>query len=135
MLKKVLLYIMALAYIAAGINHFRNPAMYLKIIPPYLPWHDGINIISGVAEIFLGLLLFPKQTRSIAAWGLVVLLILIFPANIQMAIDYTAQAHPQKWLSYARLPLQPLLIWWAVTYTDWYRLRKTKESATITSPN
>ena len=125
---------MALAYIAAGINHFRNPAMYLKIIPPYLPWHNAINSISGVAEILLGLLLFPKQTRNFAAWGLVLLLIAIFPANIQMAVDYTVQNHPQKWLSYARLPLQPLLIWWALSYTDWYKARKAKESATITSP-
>lgn len=124
MFKKILLYLMALAYIAAGLNHFRNPGMYLKIIPHFLPWQNAINAVSGVAEIVLGLLLFPKPTRNVAAWGLVFLLIAVFPANIQMAIDYTQQNHPQKWLSYLRLPLQPVLFWWAASYTDRYKQGK-----------
>lgn len=123
-MKKLLLYTMATLYIAAGINHFRNPAVYLKIIPPYLPWHNAVNGISGIAEIILGLLLFPKSTRNVAAWGLVILLILIFPANVQMAVDWTKENHPQKWLAYARLPLQALLIWWAVSYTHWYESKR-----------
>lgn len=123
MRKKILLYGMAVAYIVAGINHFRNPAMYLKIIPHLLPWHNAINTVSGAAEILLGGLLFPPQTRNVAAWGLVALLIAVFPANVQMAVDYTAQNHPQKWLAYLRLPVQPLLIWWALSYTDWYKAR------------
>lgn len=132
-----MLYVMAMLYVAAGINHFRNPAMYSKIIPHFLPWHKAINAVSGAAEILLGLLLFPKQTRSTAAWGLVVLLIAVFPANVQMAVDYTAQHHPYTWLTYARLPLQPVLIWWAVSYTGWYKARKrTKaETAKVVSAN
>lgn len=125
-----MLYVMAMLYVAAGINHFRNPAMYLKIIPHFLPLHNAINIVSGAAEIILGLLLFSKGTRSMAAWGVVALLIAVFPANVQMAVDYTAQHHPQTWLAYARLPLQPLLIWWAVSYTDWYKARKHKKADT-----
>lgn len=125
MLKTILLYIMALAYILAGINHFWHPALYLKIIPHVLPMHNAVNIISGIAEIVIGILLFPKATRNFAAWSLVVLLIVIFPANIQMAVDYTRENHPQKWISYLRLPLQIPLIWWALVYTNWYKRRKS----------
>ena len=114
---------MAILYIAAGLNHFRHPAMYLAIIPRFLPWPNAINAISGIAEIILGLLLFPKATRNAAAWGLVALLVAVFPANIQMAVDYTSQHHPYTWLTYARLLLQPLLIWWAASYTEWYQTR------------
>lgn len=112
------LYIMALLYIIAGINHFWHPETYLKIIPPFIPAHKFINAVTGVVEIALGLLLLPKPTSNIAAWGLVVLLILIFPANIQMTINYHKENHPYLVLSYLRLPLQALLIWWAFSYTN-----------------
>lgn len=90
-----------------------------------MPLHNAINIAAGVAEILLGVLLLPKATRSAAAWGLVVLLLLIFPANVQMAVDYSKEAHPQTWIAYLRLPLQGLLVWWALAYTDWYQRRRT----------
>jgi uncharacterized membrane protein len=48
---------MAIIYIVAGLNHFRNPRLYLKIIPPYLPNPKAVNTISGVAEIVLGITL------------------------------------------------------------------------------
>lgn len=76
-------------------------------------------------EIVFGVLLLFKNTRNMAAWGLVVLLILIFPANIQMTINYTKENHPLLWLSYLRLPLQALLIWWALIYTNWYSGKNT----------
>lgn len=120
------MYVMAIAYVLAGINHFWHPQMYLKIIPQFLPLHEAINSASGILEIIIGVLLIPKATRNIAAWSLVILLVVIFPANIQMAIDYTKENHPQKWISYLRLPLQLPLIWWALIYTDWYRKRKEK---------
>jgi uncharacterized membrane protein len=126
MIKKILLYVMALGYIVAGINHFWHPQMYLKIVPHFLPLHEALNYLTGVLEILLGFLLFPKVTRNIAAWGLAILLVLIFPANIQMAIDYTKENHPQKWLTYLRLPLQFLLIWWALQYTNLSRTGKLK---------
>ena len=137
MLKRGFLYVMALAYVAAGINHFLNPDLYLKIIPRFLPWHSVVNVITGILEVIFGLLLLSTATRSAAAWGLAGLLILIFPANVQMAVDYAAQDHPQKWLTYLRLPLQPALVWWAVSYTRWYKNRKSKPPSFpgITLPN
>ena len=86
--KRISLYSMAALYVLAGVNHFANPDFYKKIMPPWLPLHYSIIYISGVAEIVLGLLLLPKQTRKLAAWGIIVLLVAIFPANVQMMLNY-----------------------------------------------
>ena len=108
---------MALLYIAAGINHFLNPDIYLNIMPPYLPQPNLLVYISGLLEILLGLLLLPRLTRRVAAWGIILLLIAVFPANIQMAINYGQTNHLGLWISLLRLPLQIVLIWWAWTFT------------------
>lgn len=112
----VMLYLMALLYIGAGINHFVHPGMYLKIMPPNVPFHPEMVQISGVFEIVLGALLLPRLTRSYAAFGLVLLLIAVFPANIYMAQSFYWQQHPLLWLAILRLPLQVVLIWWAARY-------------------
>ncbi|GAB3642901.1 DoxX family protein [Spirosoma arcticum] len=110
------LYLQAFLYIAAGVNHFINPKGYLAIMPDYIPAHSLMVVTSGVAEIVLGIgLLFPA-TRSISAWGIVVLLIAVFPANVFMAMSNRFRKMP-AWLRWARLPLQGLLIWWAYRYT------------------
>lgn len=128
-MKKYLLYLMAVLYVLAGINHFWHPEGYLKIMPHFLPWHTMLNYLAGALEILFGLLLLFQATRSIGAWGLIVLLILVFPANVQMAVDYTQQGHPLVWLAYLRLPLQLLLIWWAMHYTKFYQLPGVKSNA------
>ena len=111
------IYLMAAAYIAAGINHFVHPQTYLGIMPPWLPAHSVLVIISGVMEVLLGILLVPKTTRRMAAWGVILLLLAVFPANIQMLQNFCKEEHPLMWLAVLRLPLQLLLIWWAYQYT------------------
>ena len=111
------IYLMAAAYIAAGINHFVHPQTYMAIMPPWLPAHSVLIFISGVIEVLLGILLFPKTTRRIAAWGVILLLLAVFPANIQMLVNFCKEEHPLIWLAVLRLPLQVLLIWWAYQYT------------------
>lgn len=111
------LYLMSLLYIAAGIYHFVNPKMYLRIMPPYLPFHLPLVYISGVCEILFALLLIPESTRTIGAWLIIVLLVAVFPANIQMAINFKQHNSPGLWIAIARLPLQIALIWWAWMYT------------------
>ena len=114
-MKALFLYIQAFAYIAAGLNHFINPKMYLAIMPPYVPAHHLMVVLSGVAEVILGIgLLFPA-TRSLSAWGLILLLIAVFPANVYMATSSRFRKFP-AWLRWARLPLQAVLIWWAYQY-------------------
>src|SRR4051812_42968362 len=116
-MKMVFLYVMALVYIAAGVYHFVAPGFYKKIMPTYLPYHMELIYISGVAEILCGLLLLPASTRVYGAWSVVVLLIAIFPANIQMLVNFYQRKNPYLWIAVLRLPLQILLIWWAYIYT------------------
>ena len=115
-MNKLSLYIQAVVYIAAGMNHFINPKNYLAIMPSYIPAHSLMVTLSGVAEVVLGVgLLFPV-TRPLSAWGLILLLIAVFPANIYMALSDRFRKFP-AWLRWARLPLQGVLIWWAYHYT------------------
>jgi uncharacterized membrane protein len=115
--KTVLKYVQGALYVVAGMNHFINPAFYLKIMPSYLPWHEFLVFASGVAEVLLGVLLVIPRTTRWAAWGLIVLLIAVFPANIW------AYQHPDVFpdvspmLQLARLPFQAVFILWAWWYT------------------
>jgi uncharacterized membrane protein len=112
------LYLMTLLYVAAGINHFIHPDMYLQMMPPYLPWHTALVSISGICEIVFALLLLPVSTRKWGAWCIILLLVAVFPANIQMSINYARAANPDFWLTLLRLPIQILLIGWAWIFTE-----------------
>ena len=111
------LYLMALLYIGAGINHFRKPGMYIKIIPPLFKNPKLINILSGAAEIILGILLILPLTKRFAAWGIIALLIAVFPANLYMLQNKKAGFGLPRWILFVRLPLQLVLIIWAFQYT------------------
>jgi uncharacterized membrane protein len=109
----------AVFYVVAGALHFIKPEPYLRIMPPYIPWHVAMVRVSGVFEILGGLGLFASETRRSEAWGLIALLIAVFPANIYMA------THPieagalsiASILRWGRLPLQLLLVWWLLWCT------------------
>ncbi len=111
--------IMAMLYILAGVFHFVKPKSYVRIMPHWITasWHLQLVYISGAIEILLGVLLIPESTRAISAWGIIALLIAVFPANIQMMINYFHYNNSMKWFTVLRLPLQLLLIFWAWTYT------------------
>ena len=110
--KTVLLVVMAAFYVGAGVMHFRNPKFFLDIVPPFLPWPGAIVAVSGAVEIALGLLLLAPATRPYAAWGVIALLVAVFPANIYAAIaDIPGKG------GYGRLPFQAVLIAWAWWYT------------------
>jgi uncharacterized membrane protein len=115
--KKILLYLMSVFYILAGINHFISPDFYTKMMPSYLPLHLELVFISGVIEMHLGIALLFQQTRIYAAWGIIFLLIAVFPANINMAIHAEEQFDFSKTALYIRLPIQFLLMAWAWIYT------------------
>lgn len=107
----------ALLFIVGGGNHMIDPDFYVRIMPPYIPWPQFFVYVSGIFEIVLGsMLLIPALTRW-AAWGLIALLIAIFPANVQMALYpelYPKLPAIALWL---RLPVQGVLIAWAYHYT------------------
>lgn len=110
-------YLMGIIYILAGLNHFIQPRLYLKIIPHYLPNPKILNKLSGLAEILLGILVCSSLTTNFAAWGIMALLIAVFPANVYMLQNEKAALGLPKWLLLLRLPLQLLLIYWAFQYT------------------
>lgn len=110
-MKNISTYLIALAFILAGANHFINPEFYLRMMPPVLPEHEWLNYISGAAEIILAVLLIIPQTKVMAAWGLIILLIAVFPANIYMAMEAGKSIDISPLVAYARLPFQFLFIW------------------------
>ena len=77
---------MSLLYIIVGLNHFTNTNFFVAIVPPIIDWKQEVVLISGVIEVLLGILLF-NQTRKFAAWGIILLLITVFPANISLYIS------------------------------------------------
>jgi len=101
-------------YVAAGILHFVKPGAYLKIVPPFVPAHLAMVYISGACEILGGLGLLVPAARRLAAWGLIALLVAVFPANIYMLTNplEAGAASVPPILLWGRLALQPLLIWW-----------------------
>ncbi|MEX2512695.1 MAG: MauE/DoxX family redox-associated membrane protein [Cyclobacteriaceae bacterium] len=109
------LYAMAIFYIAAGIMHFVKPKLYISIIPPYIPYPKLVNMLVGGMEVVLGAGLLFEPTRIAAAYGIILLLIAVFPANLYM-YQKKNKGIP-KWLLFLRLPLQLLLIGWAYSYT------------------
>ncbi len=113
----LLLYVMALFYIAAGINHFRSPAFYLNMMPVWIPAHRLAVAASGVAEMVLGAALFFPELRVYAAWGVVAMLVAFIPVHIYMLMDREKFADVPRWMLIARLPLQLVLIAWAGAYT------------------
>lgn len=111
------LYLMATLYILAGLNHFRKPGFYVRIIPSYFPNPKLLNILSGLTEIILGILLCIPSCTTYAAVGIIALLIAIFPANLFMYMDDKARMGFPKWMLLLRLPLQIVLIIWAYEYS------------------
>lgn len=117
-MKKFFLYVMAVFYICAGINHFWHPLDYVKIVPVYLPLHFELVYITGIWEILCGVFLLIPSSRKVGAWLTIALLIAVFPANIQMTQNYYYTNNPEFWITIIRLPIQLILIWWAWLYTE-----------------
>jgi uncharacterized membrane protein len=118
--KKIALRLMAALYVLAGVMHFVAPDAYMPMMPPYLPWHSELVLLSGLAELVLGVMLLVSSMRKLAAWGIIALLVAIFPANLHIALNdvplfgATEGAGAMNWI---RLPFQIVLIWWAWIYT------------------
>ena len=111
------LYAMATVYFLAGLNHFRNPRLYLKIIPPYFKNPIMLNTLSGIAEIVLAIALCIPTLSVYGAYGIMLLLVAVFPANLYMYQNKKAHLGLPRWLLLARLPVQLLLLIWAFQYT------------------
>jgi uncharacterized membrane protein len=119
-IKRVSLWAMGACYVFAGANHFANPDFYLPMMPPWLPAHRLLIDLSGLAEIACGVGVLVRETRVVAAWGTIALLVAVFPANVHVAlhdVPIGGASEGAGALNYLRLAFQPLLIAWAWWYT------------------
>ena len=115
-IKAISQYVLAIFMIFAGTMHFVNPAFYLRIMPPYLPLHQELVLLSGILEILLGVLLVIPRCSRLAAWGIMALLIAVFPANLYL-YQHQAILPAPPMIHLLRLPLQGLFILWAYWHT------------------
>ncbi len=104
-------------FVVAGTMHFVRPGYYRAIMPPYLPRHREAVVVSGIAEIAGGAGVASARTRPLARWWLIALLTAVFPANVHMAVSPEQVRGLEldripRWALWARLPLQPLMMWW-----------------------
>jgi uncharacterized membrane protein len=108
-------------FLVSGFLHFFYPAPYVRIMPPMLPWPLMLVRVSGAAEILGGAGLLLRKFRRAAAYGLTLLLVAVFPANVYMAVAHVAfpGLMGEAWVQWARLPLQLPLIAWALYYARW----------------
>lgn len=109
--------VLGVAMIAIGVLHFVDPAPFVSIMPPWIPWHLAMVLISGAIEIALGVGVLVPRTRALSGWGLVALYVAVFPANVHMAVAGITPAGMEApvppWAAWGRLPLQAVLIAWA----------------------
>ncbi|MGH2910951.1 MAG: DoxX family protein [Solirubrobacteraceae bacterium] len=113
---------LGMAFVGAGVNHFVMPRAYERIVPPSMKDRaQSLVAVSGVAEIVGGLGVLLPWTRRPAGVGLIALLAAVFPANLYMARTPEDFHKIPRWALYARLPLQPLMMWWA-----WSATRKSR---------
>ena len=94
-----------------------NPTFYLRIMPPWLPWHEELVSLSGVCEVVAGILVWVPRTRRIGGLFAIAVLLGVFPANVWMAVDPSIWPEVPTWARWARLPLQALLVLWACSVT------------------
>ena len=121
MLRSPARWLLATFFVAAGANHFRTPEIYLGMMPPWLPWPAALQAVAGAAEILGGIGLLVPRTRRAAGWGLIALLVAIFPANLHVALAGRMPGFDFSPLTlWLRLPFQAVFIawvWWVAIFS------------------
>jgi len=120
--KTPLLYLMSFLYVWIGFTHLMSPANFVAIIPPDLPYPEWLNVLSGLAEITLGVFVLEPRVRVFAAWGLIALLVAVFPANLYVAMENVGLPGGEPGTgnavaNWVRIPFQAVFILWAWWYT------------------
>jgi uncharacterized membrane protein len=120
--KRILMWVMSFLYASIGFSHLVNPDQFVAIMPPKLPMPEVLNVISGLIEITLGVFLLEPKTRIYAAWGIIALLIAVFPANLHVATQNIGLPSGEPGtgnavVNWVRLPFQAVFMLWAWWYT------------------
>lgn len=100
--------LIALSFISVGVSHFLEPELFVHIMPPVLPWHEELVLLSGFFEVLGGVGLLVPRLRRVAAWGLLALLVAVYPANVHMLVNevYLPDMPQERWILWARMPMQ-----------------------------
>ena len=112
-IKNITIYVMSFLYIIVGIKHFVDVEYFVSIVPTYISWKEEVVFVSGFFEILLGILLLFHKTRKLASWGIILLLIVVFPANIYLYVSEIPRdiLNISKRDALIRMPFQiPLII-------------------------
>lgn len=136
-LRRLSIVLMAVLLLCAGIAHLLRPAMFVQIVPPVVPWPWAAVYVSGAAELLFGVgLLVPRLSRP-SALGVALLFVAVFPANIYhwvADVQVGGSALP-SWYHPVRLPLQGLLIAWALWLSRAPRSSEAETSARLRGPS
>jgi uncharacterized membrane protein len=119
-LRTPLLYLLSAALCFAGFMHLLRPAFFVAIVPAGLPSPEWLNVLSGLAEIVIGVYLLEPRTRVFAAWGAIALFIAVFPANVHATLENIGPGGPgtgSPVANWIRLPFQAVFVVWAWWYT------------------
>jgi uncharacterized membrane protein len=115
-MKTIARWLLAIFFVLAGLNHFREPEIYFAMMPSWVSAPALANTLSGVAELLGGLGLLVPATRRAAGWGLCTLLVAVFPANVHVALQgHMTGFSFSPWVLWMRLPFQAvflLWVWW-----------------------
>lgn len=101
----------------AGVTHFVAPSFYERVVPAWAGNPRFHVVWSGVAEMMAGTMLAVPRTRRMGAWLTLMILVLVYPANIQMAIDAGRPRNAEGVVAWVRLPLQLPMLWAALRQT------------------
>tara|TARA_B100001750_G_scaffold144973_1_gene115781 strand:+ start:214 stop:660 length:447 start_codon:yes stop_codon:yes gene_type:complete len=125
-IKLLSIYIMSFFYIYIGVKHFLDLEYFMNIMPKYIPYHKTMIYISGILEILLGTIIIIPKWRSLASYGLILLLLAVFPANIYLYTSKEAQEilEISKQDALIRMPFQVLLI--IIAY--WHSLKNSSKN-------
>ena len=120
--KRVLMYLLSGMLAFTGFSHLLNPAFFVVIMPPGLPSPEWLNVICGLAEIVLGVFLLEPRVRVFAAWGIIALLIAVYPANVYVALENVGVPGGEPGtgnaiVNWLRMPFQLVFVAWAWWYT------------------
>jgi uncharacterized membrane protein len=122
--KALLRYLLAAFFVVAGLNHFRMPATYVAMMPEWVPMPHATNAVAGACEVLGGMGILIPALRIAAGWGLIALLVAVFPANLHVALlgrmPGFSFSPAVLWL---RLPLQAVFIAW----TAWVAIAEQKQ--------
>ena len=110
LVKVISVFVMGIFYVVVGVKHFQDPSWFVQIIPPILPYKYELVYISGFFEVLLGILLMIPRFQSIAAKGLMALLICVYPANIYLAQTNGVAMGISPLIAWGRLPFQFVFI-------------------------